>query len=256
MKLKGKTALITGADSGIGQAIATTFAREGANVVVHYGSDQQGAQTTVQQAQQHGVQAEVLQADLADPQQAQTLFEQALAAMGQIDILVNNAGTGASVETSLDTPLDEFTRVLSIDLISAWVLCQAAAKHLIERGQPGAIINITSVHEEIPSPGGVAYDAAKGGLRNITRSLALELAPHGIRINNIAPGMIATPMTAETLEDPQQAEQSKQQIPMGRPGQPQEVANVALLLASDDASYVTGSSYFVDGGLMQNIGGA
>jgi glucose 1-dehydrogenase len=102
----------------------------------------------------------------------------------------------------------------------------------------------------------VAYDAAKGGLRSVTRTLALELAPHGIRINNIAPGMIATPMTAETLEDPQQAEQSKQRIPMGRPGQPQEVANVALLLASDDASYVTGSSYFVDGGLMQNVGGA
>lgn len=256
MKLKGKTALITGSDSGIGQAIAATFAREGANVVVHYGSDQHGAERTAEQARQHGVNVEVFQADLADPQQAQQLFDQALQAMGQIDILVNNAGTGADVDRSIDTPLDDFTRVLTIDLISPWVLCQAAARHMIERKQPGAIINITSVHEEIPSPGGVAYDAAKGGLRSVTRTLALELAPHGIRINNIAPGMIATPMTAETLEDPEQAEQSTQRIPMGRPGKPQEIANVALLLASDDASYVTGSSYFVDGGLMQSVGGA
>ncbi len=126
---------------------------------------------------------------------------------------------------------------------------------MIERGG-GVIINITSVHEEIPGPGGVAYDAAKGGLRNITRTLALELAPQEVRINNIAPGMIATPMTADSLADPEKAQQSTQRIPMGRPGQPQEVANVALLLASDDASYVTGSSYFVDGGLMQSVGGA
>jgi glucose 1-dehydrogenase len=256
MKLKGKTALITGSDSGIGQAIAITFAREGANVIVHYGSDEEGAQSTAEQARQHGVNVEVLQADLGDPKNAQTLFEQALQAMGQIDILVNNAGTGGDVEQSIEQPLDDFIRVINIDMISPWALCQATAKHLIERKQSGVIINITSVHEEIPMEGGAAYDAAKGGLRNITRTLALELAPRGIRVNNIAPGMIATPMTAEALEDPQQAEQSKQQIPLGRPGQPQEVANVALFLASEDASYVTGSSYFVDGGLMQNVGGA
>lgn len=255
MKLQGKNALITGSDSGIGQAVAITFAREGANVVVHYGSDQQGAQDTAREVQQHGVRAEILQADLADPKNAQALFEQAVQQMGQIDILVNNAGTGADVQASLDTPLDDFIRVLNIDLISPWALCQAAAKPMAERGH-GVIINITSVHEEIPSPGGAAYDAAKGGLRNLTRTLALELASKGIRVNSIAPGMIATPMTAETLQDPQKAQQSTQRIPMGRPGQPQEVANVALFLASDDASYVTGSTYFVDGGLMQKVGGS
>ncbi len=255
MKLQGKNALITGADSGIGQATAITFAREGANVVVHYGSDRQGAQITAAQVERHGVRAEILQADLADPDQAQALFEQAVERMGQIDILVNNAGTGSDVQQSLDTPLDDFIRVINIDLISPWALCQAAAKPMVERSH-GVIINITSVHEEIPSPGGAAYDAAKGGLRNLTRTLALELAPQGVRVNSIAPGMIATPMTAETLEDPQKAIQSTQRIPMGRPGQPQEVANVALFLASDDASYVTGSTYFVDGGLMQKVGGS
>jgi glucose 1-dehydrogenase len=256
MKLQGKTALVTGADSGIGQAIAITFGREGANVVVHYGSDQQGAQHTAQQIQGHGVRAEILQTDLADPRNARQLFQQALQRMGRIDILVNNAGTGSGAESLQELSLDDFTRVLNIDLVSPWALCQAAAVHMLERGG-GAIVNITSVHEEIPSQAAnVAYDAAKGGLRNVTRTLALELAPKGIRINNIAPGMIATPMTAENLQDPEKAEQSTQRIPLGRPGQPQEIANVALLLASDDGSYITGSSYFVDGGLTRNVGGA
>lgn len=254
MKLQGRMALVTGADSGIGQAIAITFAREGADVVVHYHADEQGAQTTARQIQEQGRRAEIMQADLSDPGAAQSFFREAVSRVGPIDILVNNAGTGASVEKSLDTSLAEFIRVINIDMVSPWALCQAAAQQMVERGR-GSIINITSVHEEIPSPGGVAYDAAKGGLRNITRTLALELAPHGVRINNIAPGMIATPMTAETLEDPEQARQSIQRIPMGRPGQPQEIANVALLLASDDGSYITGSSYFVDGGLMQKVGG-
>ena len=255
MKLEGKIALITGADSGIGQAIAVTFAREGADVVVHYNSDEQGAQATAEQVREHGRRVEVLQADLSDPRAAQTLYRNSVERLGRIDILVNNAGAGADVEASLDTPLDDFIRVINLDLISPWVLCQEAGKQMVERGG-GVIINVTSVHEEIPGPGGAAYDAAKGGLRNITRTLAFELAPQGVRINNIAPGMIATPMNEETMADPEALKQAVSQIPMRRPGQPQEVANIALFLASDDASYVTGSSYFVDGGLMQNIGGA
>lgn len=255
MKLQGKRALVTGSDSGIGQAIAITFAREGADVVVHYHSDEQGARSTAQQIEQHGRRAEIVQADLSDPHAAATLFQEATTRLGQIDILVNNAGMGASVDASLDTPLDEFIRVLNVDLVSPWAMCQAAAPAMVARGA-GVIINVTSVHEEIPSPGGAAYDAAKGGLRSITRTLAFELAPSGVRINNIAPGMIATPMTAERIEDPEKLEQSRQRIPLRRPGEPQEVANVALFLASDDSSYVTGSSYFVDGGLTQNVGGA
>lgn len=255
MKLEGKTALVTGADSGIGQAIAITFAREGADVVVHYGSDREGAEKTANEIQQLGRRAEVLQADLSDPRNARHLYAQAYERLGLINILVNNAGAGADVEQSIDTPLDDFVRVINIDMVSPWALCQAVAQQMIQHGG-GVIINVTSVHEEIPGPGGVAYDAAKGGLRSITRTLALELAPKGIRINNIAPGMIATPMNADTLADPQKAQQSVQNIPMGRPGRPQEIANVALFLASDDSSYVTGSSYFADGGLTQNVGGA
>jgi glucose 1-dehydrogenase len=255
VKLTGKTALVTGADSGIGRAIATTFGREGADVAVHYHEDERGAEQTADAIRSHGARAEVLRADLSDPRQAPRLFADAVARLGRIDILVNNAGKGADAESSLDTTLDAFLDVLHVDLVSPWLLVQAAAKPMVERGS-GVILNITSVHEEIPSPGGVAYDAAKGGLRMVTRTLALELAPKGVRINNIAPGMIATPMTSSTLHDPEQAEQSLQRIPMGRPGEPQEIANVALLLVSDDASYVTGSTYFVDGGLMQSVGGA
>jgi len=228
MRLQGKNALVTGSDSGIGQAIAKLFASEGANVVIHYHSDQEGAQKTAQAVHETGSACEIFQADLADPQQAQQLYDQAVAAFGSIDILVNNAGDGADVERSLETPLAEFMRVLNIDL--------------------------TSVHEDIPSPGGAAYAAAKGGLRNITRTLALELAPKGVRINNIAPGMIDTPMTSESLNDPKQAKQASDTIPLGRPGQPEEIARAALYLASSDGSYVTGTTLFVDGGLTQKAG--
>ena len=254
MKLQGRKAVVTGSDSGIGQAIAAAFAREGADVLVQYHRDEQGAQRTAALVREAGRQAEVLQADFSDPRHAEAFFEQALQRLGRIDVLVNDAGTGAGVEASLDTTLDDFTRVLNIDLVSPWVLCRAAARHMQPRRQ-GAIVNITSVHEEIPIPGGAVYSAAKAGLRSITRNLAYELAPHGVRINNIAPGMIATPMTAEALNDPDKARTARERIPMGRPGRPEEVAAVAVFLASDDASYVTGSSYFVDGGLMQNIGG-
>ena len=255
MKLAGKKALVTGSDSGIGQAIGVAFAREGADVLVHYGSDEADAQHTAAQVRRHGRQAAIAQADLADPRAAEQLWQRAIDQLGGVDVLVNCAGTGADVESSTATPLDEFVRVLTIDLISPWVLSRAAAEHMAAQGG-GVIINVTSVHEEIPSPGGVAYDAAKAGLRSVGRTLALELAPKNVRVNNIAPGMIATPMTADTLEDPAQVAQAQEQIPMGRAGTPEEVANVALFLASDDASYVTGSSYFVDGGLMQHIGGA
>jgi glucose 1-dehydrogenase len=251
-KLQGKNALVTGADSGIGQAIAITFGREGANVVVHYGNDEQGAQQTATQIQQAGGQAKVLQADLADPSNAQALYDQAKQAFGPLNVLVNCAGTGEASEDPLQLPVEDFQRVLNIDLVSPWALCQAAIRDMVNAGG-GSIVNVTSVHEEIPSSS-AAYCAAKGGLRMVTRCFAQAFAAQGVRINNLAPGMIATPMTRESLEDPQSAEQSTQRIPVGRPGDPQEMANVALFLASDDASYVTGSSYFADGGLTQMMG--
>jgi len=254
MKLQDKIAWVTGADSGIGQAVAVTFAREGADVLVHYHSDEEGARATASQVRAAGRRAEILQADFGTPVHTQAFFEQAFKKIGGLDILVNNAGAGASRQNSLEIPPDEFSWMINVNLVSPWLLCQAAARHMLSAGR-GAIINITSVHEEISLPGSASYDAAKAGLRSVTRTLALELAPRGIRINNVAPGMIATPMTEDRLEDPEQARKSAAQIPLRRPGKPQEVANVVLFLASDDASYVTGSSYFVDGGLMRNIGG-
>jgi glucose 1-dehydrogenase len=240
--------LVTGADSGIGQAIALTFAREGANVVIHYGTDRQGAETTAQQVQQHGVRAEILQADLSDARHAHHLFEQAVAALGAIDILVNNAGTSSPTGGALQESLDDFVRLLTIDLISPFALSQAAGRHMVERGR-GVIINTTSVAQDLADPQSTSYHTAKAGLRALTESFALELAPKGVRVNSIAPGTIATPMTAQQVDDPQQRQQAEQRIPLGRVGQPQEIATMALFLASDEASYVTGVSYVVDGGL-------
>jgi glucose 1-dehydrogenase len=248
MRLQDRNALVTGADSGIGQAIALTFAREGANMVIHYGTDLQGAETTAQQVQQHGVRAEIVQADLADARHAQELFAQAVAALGTIDILVNNAGTSSPTGGALQESLDDFVRLLTIDLISPFTLSQAAGKHMVERGR-GVIINTTSVAQDLADPQSTSYHTAKAGLRALTESFALELAPKGIRVNSIAPGTIATPMTAQQVDDPQKRQQAEQRIPLGRVGQPQEIANMALFLASDEASYVTGVSYYVDGGL-------
>lgn len=254
MKLAAKTALVTGSDSGIGQQIAIAFAREGADVMVHYHQDETGAKRTADEIRRAGRRAEILQADFSDPWNARDFFRHTLGVMGRFDIVVNDAGVGSQASHSLDASFEDFMQVINVDLVSPWMIMQAAGQHMLERGG-GAIINITSVHEEIVLPGAASYDAAKAGLRSLTRTLAFELAAKGIRVNNIAPGMIATPMTAATLDDLQRAETARRRIPMGRPGRPEEVAAVAVFLASDDASYVTGSSYFVDGGLTQNLGG-
>ena len=255
MRLEGKTAFVTGADSGIGRAIAITFAREGADVAIHVHHDRRGAEQAADIIRKHGRKTEIFQADFGDPANAEGLIEHVVAALGHLDILVNNAGKGSDASSSLEIDTATFVNVLNVDLVVPFILARDAGRHMAER-RSGAIVNITSVHEEIPSPGGADYAAAKGGLRNVTRTLAKELAPQGVRVNNIAPGMIATPMTVSTINDAQQSEQVLQNIPMWRPGEQQEIANVALFLASDGASYVTGSSYFADGGLMQNIGGA
>ncbi len=155
--------------------------------------------------------------------------------------------------TSLDLETASFVRTINVDLVAPFILARDAAQGMVARGH-GSIINITSVHEEIPQPGNPAYCAAKGGLGMVTRTMALELAPHGVRVNAIGPGMIATPMTAARINDPTAAADALAKIPMRRPGEAQEIANVALFLASDEASYVTGSTFFADGGLRQRAG--
>lgn len=255
MRLEGKRAVVTGADSGIGRAIAERFAQEGADVVVHFLSDRAGAEQVARSIEQTGRSSAVVQADLSDMDAVHRLCREACAAFDGIDIWVNCAGMGSSASSSLDIAPEDIAKLIHVDLIAPFVLCQAAARDML-KGGGGAIVNITSVHEEIALPGSAAYDAAKAGLRSVTRTLALELAGKGVRVNNVAPGMIATEMTADRLHDPQKSEKALAQIPMHRPGKAEEVANVALFLASEEASYVTGSSYFVDGGLMVHIGGA
>lgn len=253
MRLEGKTAFVTGADSGIGRAIAATFAREGADVAIHYHTDQRGAEQAAGIVENHGRRSLIVQADFEVPGNAERLIQHVASELGRIDVLVNNAGRGSDAPSSLETDTEEFLAVLNVNLVAPFILTREAAKRMIEQGG-GSIINITSVHEEIPQPGDAAYCASKGGLRLVTRTLAFELAPTGVRINSIGPGMIATPMTMGTLTDDARAAEAMRKIPMGRPGQPQEIANLALFLASDEASYITGSSFFADGGLMQKVG--
>lgn len=255
MRLEGKIAFVTGSDSGIGRATAMTFAREGADVAVHYNTDKRGAEQTVSAIQQHGRRAELFQADFSQPGSAERLVTEVIERMGGLHVLVNNAGKGEGEESSLDIATDTFVEVLNVDLVVPFILAREAAKHMVEHGG-GSIINVTSVHEAIPQMGASAYCAAKGGLRMVSRTLALELGPKGVRVNNIAPGLIATPMTASTLHDAEAAEEAEAKIPAGRAGEQQEIANVALFLASDESSYVTGSSFFADGGLTQSISGA
>ena len=255
MDMHGNVAWVTGSDSGIGKAIAATLAQRGADVVVHYHRDAEGAQDTATQVRAAGRLAAVLQADFTDTAQVDLFIQQATESLGDPQVLVNDAGIGSSQSHSLDTPLPEFQRILQVDLLAPWRLCQVVAQRMAERGG-GAIVNITSVHEEISQAGSVAYDAAKAALRSVTRTLALELAERKVRLNNGAPGLIDTPRTAEKIHDPERAAHDRRQIPAHRPGTPQEVANVVAFLVSDEASYVTGASYFVDGGLTRNIGGA
>jgi glucose 1-dehydrogenase len=255
MRLEGKIALVTGADSGIGRATALTFAREGADVAVHYNTDRRGAEQTAEAIREHGRKADLFQADFTDPAVAEPLVGNVVERMGGLHILVNNAGMGKGAETSLDIPTQDFIDVLNVDLVVPFVLAREAARHMVRQGS-GSIINVTSVHETIPQEGGAPYCAAKGGLKMVTKTLALELAHKGVRVNNIAPGMIATPMTTSSLHDAEASEEAEAKIPMGYAGQQQDIANVALFLASDESAYVTGSSYFADGGLTLSVQGA
>jgi glucose 1-dehydrogenase len=254
MRLKDRIALITGSDSGMGQAMAVEFAKEGANVVVNYLEDEAGAQKTLQQVQDAGRRGIVIQADVSDADAVERLFRQAVDTLGTPDILVNNAGVGSGGKPLHELSDEEWDRVVRTDLYGPFFCCRTFIRLRKQASGRGRIINITSVHEEIPSPGNAAYGAAKGGLRNLTRSLALELAKDQINVNNIAPGLIDTPMTAARTQDPKKMEKELPRIPWNRPGQPWEVAQLAVYLASDDADYVTGQTFTIDGGLEMNWG--
>jgi glucose 1-dehydrogenase len=252
-RLSGKTALVTGAESGIGQAIATEFAQEGADVIIIYFKDEDGAKETLKHVEQAGQKGLVLYADVSDEQSVEQMFTQAFEAFNTIDILVNDAGVNGSGVMVVDMDTATFDRTIRTNLYGPFFCSRAFLKHRLQNGGRGKIINVSSIHEEVVSAGTADYCASKGGLRNLTRTLALEVAEHGINVNNIAPGMILTPMNQKAIDDPKDREQKEQKIPMKRAGGPEEIAHVAVFLASADADYVTGSTYAMDGGLMQMV---
>lgn len=251
MRLHDRVAIVTGAGTGIGRAIAQAFAREGATVVVDYVVRPDAAEQVVHEIERAGGKALAIQANVTKREDVRRLVQEAVKRFGRLDIMVNNAG----VETKyafLDLPQDEWDHQLAVDLTGPFMGAQEAAKAMVERGIHGHIINISSVHEDLPMPQNAAYCAAKGGLRMLMRTIADELAGHQITVNNIAPGAIDTPMDAELKKHPDQVRALLSEIPLGRMGQPEEVGELAVYLASDAAAYCTGSTYVIDGGLMRH----
>jgi NAD(P)-dependent dehydrogenase (short-subunit alcohol dehydrogenase family) len=241
------TAIITGSDSGIGKATAVRLAKDGYDVGVTWHSDRDGAEGTAREVQENGRRAVVAQLDVTDFANAADTVETLARELGGLDVFVNNAGGGES-RPFLEFPLDDFQRVIDLNLTGAFVCAQRAARLMVDGGQGGRIINVTSVHEHIPLRDAAAYCAAKAGLGLLTKVMALELGEHGITVNAVAPGEIATPMTGAHDQDP--ADEARPALPADRPGHAYEIAEAIAYLARSDARYTTGSSIVVDGGLM------
>jgi glucose 1-dehydrogenase len=251
MRLKNKVALITGSSQGIGRGIAERFAAEGADIVINFAGNPARAQETLQAVEAAGRRGLTVQADVSKTDELRRLFATALEHFGQLDILVNNAG----VETHApfwDVTESDYDKVLGVNLKGVFFATQEFVRHLRQTNRRGKIVNVSSVHEELPFPNFTAYCASKGGVKMLTRNLSVELGPLGITINNIAPGAIETPINTKLLNDPMKLNALLGQIPLGRLGQPGDVSGLAVFLASDDANYVTGATYYVDGGLTWN----
>jgi len=242
---------VTGAGSGIGQAIAIAFAKEGASVVVDYVGDASVAAGTLSKIAEFGGKCLGVAADVSDPDQVKGLVQQAVAAFGRLDIFVNNAGIEKKF-AFVDYPLEEWQKIIGVNLTGTFLCSQAAARQMIAQGGGGRIVNISSIHEDLAFPLNAPYSATKGGIRMLMRTVAVELAPHRITVNNIGPGAIFTPIDLDVENDKQLNDRILAEIPMGRWGRPEEVAQMAVYLASDDAGYVTGSTFFIDGGMLRN----
>ena len=253
MRLQGKTAVVTGAGTGIGQAIALAFAKEGASVVVDYVGDASVAEETLSKLNAMGGKSLGVAADVSNPEQVNGLIQQTLAAFGKLDIFVNNAGIEKKF-AFVDYPLEEWQKIVAVNLTGAFLCSQAAARQMIAQGSGGRIINISSIHEDLAFPLNAPYSATKGGIRMLMRTIAVELAPHQITVNNIGPGAIFTPIDKDVEIDAKLNDQILAEVPLGRWGKPEEVAQLAVYLASDDAAYITGSTHFIDGGMLRNSG--
>lgn len=253
-KLDNTVALITGSDSGIGQATAIEFAKEGAKVVITYHSDEEGAKQTLEAVEKVGSKGLVLQVDVTEEKEVETMFDKAIEEFGKVNILMNNAAVNGQGIRIADMSTEVFDTAMKTNVYGYFFCTRRFINQLRKQGEKGKIINVSSVHEEIPAPGTAEYCATKGAVRNFTRTLALELAEEGINVNNIAPGMILTPMNEDAVEDKEVRKEQVQHIPMKRAGKPEEIGKLAVFLASSDSDYVTGSTYVMDGGLMRSMG--
>jgi hypothetical protein len=246
MEPSTRKAIVTASDSGIGKATAVALARAGYDVGMTWHTDELGVSGTAEEVERAGPRGEIRRLDLSDLPAAGDVIDDLASALGGLDVFVNNAGTGSS-SPFLDQGLDEWRQVLDVNLTGAFVCGQRAARRMVDAGRGGRIVNVTSVHEHVPLEGAAAYCASKGGLGLLTKVMALELAPHGITVNAVAPGEISTPMTGQHNVDPET--EKRPGIPLGRPGHASEIAAAIVHLASPEASYATGSSFVVDGGL-------
>ena len=251
MSLRGKVAIVTGGNSGIGQAIVLELARLGAKIVIDYVCHPEATEALEQQVAILGNQSIGVEADASSLADLQMLIDKGVSAFGQLDIMVNNAGVETRTSI-LDTTEDQYDRVMAINLKSAFFGTQIAAKQMIKQGNGGRIINITSVHEDWPMPGNTPYCLSKGGMRMLTRTAGVELARHNILVVGVGPGAVATPINLATTNDPAKLARLDAAIPLGRMARPEEIASVVGFVAGDGASYLTATTIFADGGIMQS----
>ena len=251
MSLKGRSAIVTGGNTGIGKAIVLALAEEGANVCIDYVAHEDATEDLEKKIVALGDQAIGVEADVSKVEDLQRLIDETVKAFGRLDIMVNNAGIETRTSI-LDTTEQQYEKVMEINLKSAFFGTQLAAKQMIAQGSGGRIINITSVHEDWPMPGNTAYCLSKGGMRMLTRTAGVELGTHGVQVVGVGPGAVATPINLSTMNDPAKLAQLDAAIPLGRMARPEEIASVVGFLAGDGASYLTATTIFADGGIMQS----
>jgi glucose 1-dehydrogenase len=254
MSLHGKTAIVTGGNTGIGRAVVLALAKEGADIVIDYIAEEKAEVLLEAEVRGLGDKVVGVKADVSKVDDLKTLVHTAVSTFGRLDILVNNAGIETRTSI-LDTTEEQYAKVLDINLKSAFFGTQLAANQMISQGSGGRIINMTSVHEDWPMPGNTAYCLSKGGMRMLTRTAGVELAPHGILVVGVGPGAVDTPINKTTVADPALLKKLDAAIPIGRLAEPEEIANVVTFLAGDGASYLAATTIFADGGLMQSSPG-
>ena len=254
MSLKGKVAIVTGGNSGIGLSVVMELAKQDANIVIDYVCHPEATEALERQVAALGDQAIGVKADVSKVAELQGLIDAAVKNFGRLDIMVNNAGVETRTSV-LDTTEEQYEKVLAINLKSAFFGTQLAARQMIKQGEGGRIINITSVHEDWPMPGNAAYCLSKGGMRMLTRTAGVELGPHNILVVGVGPGAVATPINLSTMKDPVLMKKLNSAIPLGRMAQPEEIGSVVAFLAGEGASYIAATTIFADGGIMQSSPG-